>query len=428
MTDTLLERFRQAYRNLEAFPLLEDGEIRQFRVDFGEDTIEDLEQAVIDSSSTQKFLFAGHRGCGKSTLLARFCQKHSIADQFFVVSFSIADITELPSVDHVNILFSIGVKLMERAEQLDIQIDPDIKENFYDWLAEETQVKEQKLSVGGGINLLNIIQLKIQTDRNVRRTLKDKYERDISTLVQRLEHMDAVIRSVTSKETLIVIDDLDKLDLGLVENIYKDNVKSLFKPKFRVIFTLPIAVIRTMSLKTVVESELGRRVDLLTVPKLFPRGSVRQSDAVPIQENVNVLREALYRRIPMDLVDDTTVTDMVLLSGGLLRELIRIARECCSRCLIKIRRDPDKDRVILNREVLTEAIRDLRNDYAAPLGNQQYEILQTTYETFYPPNASDQMFLDLLHGLYVLEYRNDDLWYDIHPIILDLLRRKGMVT
>jgi hypothetical protein len=36
-------------------------------------------------------------------------------------------------------------------------------------------------------------------------------------------------------------------------------------------------------------------------------------------------------------------------------------------------------------------------------------------------------FVKLLHSLMVLEYQNDDLWYDVHPIVVDLLQRKGLL-
>jgi hypothetical protein len=29
--------------------------------------------------------------------------------------------------------------------------------------------------------------------------------------------------------------------------------------------------------------------------------------------------------------------------------------------------------------------------------------------------------------LQVLEYRNDEVWYDVQPIVTDLLRRKGLI-
>jgi hypothetical protein len=33
----------------------------------------------------------------------------------------------------------------------------------------------------------------------------------------------------------------------------------------------------------------------------------------------------------------------------------------------------------------------------------------------------------LLHGLHVLEYRNDQVWYDLHPIVIDLLKLKELI-
>jgi len=35
--------------------------------------------------------------------------------------------------------------------------------------------------------------------------------------------------------------------------------------------------------------------------------------------------------------------------------------------------------------------------------------------------------LDLLHGLYVLEYRNALLWYDLNPLVRDLLMQEGIL-
>ncbi|MEM8779257.1 MAG: hypothetical protein AAGF26_10365 [Cyanobacteria bacterium P01_G01_bin.49] len=57
-------------------------------------------------------------------------------------------------------------------------------------------------------------------------------------------------------------------------------------------------------------------------------------------------------------------------------------------------------------------------------------VLLTIYTQFNPDNKDDderQKFLDLLHGVYVLEYRNADLWYDVHPIVADLLKRRGLL-
>lgn len=46
------------------------------------------------------------------------------------------------------------------------------------------------------------------------------------------------------KPVLVIIDDLDKLDLSVVEEVYQKNIKSLFSPVIRIIFTIPVSAIQ----------------------------------------------------------------------------------------------------------------------------------------------------------------------------------------
>ncbi|MEH1840341.1 MAG: hypothetical protein V7L20_16660 [Nostoc sp.] len=62
-----------------------------------------------------------------------------------------------------------------------------------------------------------------------------------------------------------------------------------------------------------------------------------------------------------------------------------------------------------------------------PLGSVDYRILQTTYQNFKPEDPKQQEFIDFLHGLYVLEYRNRQNWYDVHPIVVELLHEEGLI-
>ncbi len=141
---------------------------------------------------------------------------------------------------------------------------------------------------------------------------------------------------------------------------------------------------------------------------------------------MNILCEILTKRISNNLLESSTAEKIVLNSGGVLRELIRISNECCRICLRLIRRKPE-DKVIINDEILDQAINNIRNDFAMPLGSVDYRILQTIYQNFKPEDPKQQEFLDLLHGLYVLEYRNRQNWYDVHPIIVELLREEGLI-
>jgi hypothetical protein len=54
-------------------------------------------------------------------------------------------------------------------------------------------------------------------------------------------------------------------------------------------------------------------------------------------------------------------------------------------------------------------------------------LLRRIYNDFKPQSAEEQRFLDLLHGLYLLEYRNGVQWYDLNPIVKDLLEQEGVL-
>ena len=116
MSKILLESFRTAYANMELSPLITPKEVENFRVEYGTEVLEELEQLVEDDpSGSGKIIFTGHRGCGKSTLLAEFCRQ--MDDRYFTVFFSISDLIEMSDVNHINILFAIAVQLMDAAEK-----------------------------------------------------------------------------------------------------------------------------------------------------------------------------------------------------------------------------------------------------------------------------------------------------------------------
>lgn len=424
----LLESFREAYRNLELLPLLTDKELRQFRVEYGTDTIAELEQLVEDSPSGDgKIIFAGHRGCGKSTLLAEFSRQ--LRDRYFVVFFSISDLIEMSDINHINILFAIAVRLMEEAEKQGVTIKDSTKDQFYKWFATKTRTETEEFSAGvsAGFDLFKIIIGKLKADAKIRDEIKQEFIRKVSELVARINEIAAVVQGASKKEILVIIDDLDKLDLALVQSVYQDHVKALFQPHFRIIFTIPIAALREVRLWATLNTETNSQIAIMPVSKLFDREVRRQADALPKPEPTAMLTEVISKRVAEPLIDAETVEKIVIYSGGVLRELIRITNECCRICLRLIRRHPENTEIKINDEVFREAITKLSIDFDTMIGKADYEILEKTYIDFTPEDPQSQRFLDLLHGLYVLEYRNATLWYDVHPIVVQMLQKREKI-
>ena len=428
MSNDLLISFKEAYKNLDLLPLIDEKDLKKFRVNYGENIIAELQQLIEDSPAGDgKIIFTGHRGCGKSTLLAELSR--CLNNQYFVVFFSIADTIEMSDVNHINILFAMGVKLMETAEKNNLPIPETNKNALYKWFAKKTQIEEEKFSAttSAGFDLFKLIVGKLQADAFIRSEIKQEFERKISELIARINEIAAVVYAASKKEILVIIDDLDKLELGKVNEIYKDNLKAICNPNFRVVYTIPIATLRDRTIRTIIETETNSQLVVMPVIKLFDKEAKRQPNANPRDEEKKILLDMLTKRITPELIEPQTAENIVLYSGGVLRELIRIANECCRICLRLVRKIPPETPLKINQDILAEAVNKLRNDFATPLGKIDYEILKKTYENFEPEDPRDGDFLDLLHGLVILEYRNKQNWYDVHPIIIDLLKDRGLI-
>jgi energy-coupling factor transporter ATP-binding protein EcfA2 len=429
MNEALLAVFQKAYQDLDLFPLIEPEDIERFRVDYGREVLVRLRQEVNASTKAQKFIFAGHRGCGKSTLLKRFSIE--MQPQHFVVFFSIADLIEPSAVTHRNILYAIALRLLSAATQQQISVGNDIKESLLGWMTTtHTRTAEQTTTseIGLGIDkLLQMATLNFQKEQAFRDEIERVYEKNVADLVGKADRIAAAIENATKKPVLVVIDDLDKLDLGLVESIYRNNIKVLFSPRFRIVFTIPVSAVQEPQVMGALNSEGIVRPQLFSVAKFFSKRDTHNPQAEPIAKTVNIFLEVLTRRISADCIEPETAHKMVLKSGGVMRELVRIARECCTECMVQLELEPECTDLKINDEILTAALRNLRNDFARQIGTAMFPVLVQVYQTLKSKDMDSDAFVKLLHGLMVLEYQNDELWYDVHPIVVDLLQREGLI-
>ena len=393
---------------------------------YGQRALAKLRSDILASDEAGKLIFTGHRGCGKSTLLAQLSRRLR-EDGHFVALFSIADMVEMSDVNHINILYAIALKLLSQATKLQVPIPERTKTTLMTWFTEtksRTYSDQLKQEMGLGGKFFELFTAKLQKEEAFREEIKQTYERRVSDLSRQIDLIAAAIQAETKRPVLVIIDDLDKLDLAVVRTVFQDNIKALFSPNIRVVFTIPIAVIREPRLIATLESD--GRIVMLPVTKFFPQDVAHQEEAAPLEKNVERLVALLDKRIPDELIEPEVKRKIVLLSGGVLRELVRLAQECIRECMIELETEETPD-VKIDASILEVSVRSLRNQFARTLGSNLYGLLVETYRDFTPADIKSDDFLELLHGLYVLEYENDDLWYDLHPIVVDLLKRKKLI-
>ncbi len=441
---TRLTAFQAAGGNLQLDPLISQKDLARFGVPYQLEILAELVQAIEDATDgDNKIVFTGHRGCGKSTLLAELGHQLIETGEYFVVMFSIADTIERSAVDHINILFSMALQMLEVAERRAVRLKPGIKRELYRWLGKHTQTEsqaiEKEIEASGGISLeggipgllkfLAELKSKMKINSVIRQEISVEFGRRISDLVAKLNEIKTYIENATGQKVLVIIDDLDKLDLSVTEVIFSKNIKSLLDPDFRIIYTVPIATLREFSVKESIGGSF-KKIHTMRVAKFFARAVMRQPDRVADPEMIALFRQIIDRRLPEDLVEAGMKEQIILKSGGVMRELIRIADRCCDQCKLRLRRQIkegkfDQPEVKIDNAILGEVLTDLQISFSEPLGRKDYQLLKFIYEETEPEDSEDQRFLNLLHSLYILEYRNAMQWYDLNPIVHDLLVQRG---
>lgn len=425
MSETLLEKFQQAYRDLDLFPLIKSEDIDKFRVDYGHSVRIRLQLEIGAAASNEKIVFAGHRGCGKSTLLKQLSV--DMQPSHAVIFFSISDQIEMSAITHTNILYAIAIRLLSYASKQKIPVEKDIQETLLSWndtVRKQITTDSTKGSTGIGGKWFEIVSIMLQQEQTFREDLEKTFSKKIADLVRKCDRIAATIQLTKKQPVLVIIDDLDKLDLSKVPSIFRDNVKSLFSPGFRILFTIPIAAAQEPEILGALNSVGIVRPRLFPVAKFFSKADRHNPEAQPDAKQMATFIDLLDRRIPAELIEPDTARKIVLKSGGLVREIVRLARECCLECMVQLDSDAE---VVINDEILTVALDTLRTDFERQIGSALYELLTIIYETANPPDTSSPDFVKLLNGLMVLEYKNSSLWFDVHPIVMDLMRQKGLI-
>ncbi|MGB7084094.1 MAG: P-loop NTPase fold protein [Phormidesmis sp.] len=228
-----IAQFTKTYRDLNLFPLFKAEDIKDFRVPYGQRALRKLRQEIAASEENGKLIFTGHRGCGKSTLLSQLADQ-AREDGLFVVGFSIADMVERSDVNHINILYSIALRLMEKAvSHKDVVISKDVQTKLINWFTQTrsrvyTEQVQAQASIGG--NLFGFLTGKLQTEKAFRDEIKESYENNVSDLTQQIDLIAGAIQGAIKKPVLVIIDDLDKLDLPVVRSIFEEHINSLYLP------------------------------------------------------------------------------------------------------------------------------------------------------------------------------------------------------
>lgn len=280
-----------------------------------------------------KILFTGFKGSGKSTELNYLAGDEEVEEEFLIVNFSVKKILNLTSIDYIDLLFVMAEQIYDKAVSIPgVEIDKNSLELLKRW-GQKVET-EEKISNKADVEAKTWIssffasvtaRLKIGYSKET--TLKQTLKPRMSELWDRLNDIIRDVRVQSKKDLLIIIEDLDKADIDVAEDLFYRYGQSLTLPECYIIFTIPISLIYSEK-----SPNIERNFDktwILPNIKIYERKSQKKCE-----HNFEKMKEIIKLRMDVDkLTDDAdeVMNTLVHYSGGIIRDLIRLTQNALNK-------------------------------------------------------------------------------------------------
>ncbi len=395
---------------------LEGSELDTYYVERPMSQLNEMRVYLEDIRNPIKVLFTGHRGSGKSTELNKLAAL--LPTRFFIVRFSAVEVINAADLTYVDVILAMALRLFRQATDAKILssrrrelIGNTLLEDVFRWFSQEI-VAEQvsqpvpETELSASVNLAMVkLEGRISREAPTRRVVRERVERRLSELLDRMnEVLDDITRNAR-RRILIIVEDIDKLDLATARELFQDHAISLTTPRAHIIYTFPIAL-RNMNDFPQIRNNFAQRF-------VLPNIRIHHRDGSVDGDGRGLLRKLVRQRMDPSLIEPEALDLAVEMSGGLPRTLVLLIRGAAASA-----RSQGLDRI--TKPNMARAISELRDDYQAVLTPEHYTTLHRYRRQ---PLMNEDAVREVLHNLSLLEYANDERWCDVHPIAEQLLQR-----
>jgi hypothetical protein len=374
----------------------------------------EMKALLLNTTADCKTLFSGHQGSGKTSTLNKLAADPEIKQKFFVVQFSIKDELNIADLTYTDLLVAMGARLYAVAENA-LRLNDKLKKDLDDWSAEvshvwtKTDQAEAKVEGGIGAFFLKATGL-LKTGFEDKREFRQKFEPRVPQLIDIINRIIAAVETYPkagNQQVLLIIDDLDKPPVDAAMDLFFSKGTILAQPQCKIIFTVPTSLLYSGQYN-VVKRSFGE-------PFILPNFKIMEQNGGRNDLAWERMREVVLRRLDKELIAVQALDDAVEMSGGVVRELVRIIHSAASRAVATNANSTQQPHV-------EQAVDKLRMEYSFTLTRQEYiDILRQVHETKLLRSDDEKPLLDLLHNLFILQYPNGPGWYGVNPIVHKLI-------
>jgi hypothetical protein len=388
----------------------------------------------------QKILFSGFKGSGKSTELLRL--KRELDDDFLIRIFSVIDRLDSNNLTISEILITVMSDLFDFVNEnyKQIKLSKKLIKNLENWAnsiyKEEIKYKYYEGKMGAGVNIkagfgkiLNVFA-KMGLDFNAGRKFKEITKREVNqTLSELILNCDLLIfeiknqlHKINKQNIIFIIEDLEKVALGIAEEIFFNYPRQLTAVSSSFIYTFPISLLYDPNYNVI----LNEFDENLTLPMI----KVHEKNGKNYAPGLDAIIKIVYRRIDKNknLISSNLLKEFMQLSGGCLRDLFRMLKLAAENAI-------DRKKEKIERVDFDYSLNRLKNDYYNTISYNKktgltaadyYQILVDCCKSQDKKPVDVNGLIDLKHNMCVLGY-NGKAWFDVHPVVKEILKEKNMI-
>jgi len=407
--------FDRAWLNFELdLPLKPgiNGAPNPFYVNRPANPIAELTDALLASFyRPPKFFFSGHRGCGKSTELLHLLRDDAIQRKFWPINFSIREETDIIDIDFRDVLLAIGGRLFREYRKTGGELPEELLKDLHSWQGRvEKRIstildgRMSEIEIGASVDAFFAnAGLKMKLEPATRVELRQIVETDITGLIAIINQIVAAIYSQEKRIPLILIDDLDKPDLEKARAIFHDRREIMLQPNCAIVYTVSSALFYSKEFDAI-------RDQALFLPNINIYAGQNETEQNP--KGIETLRRFVSLRMEDELISNEGLELAIVYSGGVFRELARILRTAIGRTR---RSGVEK----IGVDEVEGAANEIRIEYRRILDKEDIKLLKRIRNN--KQLEYSERLRPLLQLLALLEYRDDDNWCDVHPVLRKLL-------
>ena len=345
----------------------------------------------------------GGIGSGKTTelrLTANLLKRHQDAVNIFV------DVAEMTDIDGLNpgaLLIAIGIRLNQRL-LLARKQTPETKVAF-----------NQLQSLAHGKTEWVQQYPEVPEAEDIENQDEDFPPIPIHTPGQLKPRFPAITRDVGNVRDLVIAITAPLLEADAQITVLIDGLDRLIRPeRFRGFVEQDLRALRDHKISVIVAAPLLSWFDQTKFLQDYFEEVRHIPAAVSDPEKSDFLKEVLVRRGALGLMDERGVADLARFSGGVLRDLITLARTSAEAAY----RD-DADRIAPNH--IETAISQMGKRYLTGLGHTHRFLLRRLIDNRQFP-LDNPVAKELLVNRQVLEYCTDGLdSFAVHPALEHIL-------